>query len=114
MKRRNFLTAAGLTTFMPFGIYAKSYNNAEEQQYVELIKYHLLLGDKKNLVETFYSEVAIPVLNDLGVGPVGVFRPKYGMSKPTLYVMIQHKDLNSFVNLSDFYNLLDIHIMLLL
>jgi len=101
MKRRNFLTAAGLTTFMPFGIYAKSYNNAEEQQYVELIKYHLLLGDKKNLVETFYSEVAIPVLNDLGVGPVGVFRPKYGMSKPTLYVMIQHKDLNSFANLSD-------------
>jgi len=101
MKRRNFLTTAGLSAFIPLGIYAKSQKNAEEQQYVELIKYHLPLGNKKNLVEEFYRDVAIPVLNDLGIGPVGVFRPRYGMSDPTLYVMVQHKDLDSFANLSD-------------
>jgi hypothetical protein len=101
MKRRNFLTTAGLSAFLPFGLYAKSNKNAEDQQYVELIKFHLPLGDKKNLVEEFYKNVAIPILNDMGIGPVGVFRSKYGMNKPTLYVMIQHKDLDTFANLSD-------------
>ena len=101
MKRRNFLTTAGLSTLIPFGIYANPRKNAEEQQYVELIKYQLPLGNKKNLVEEFYRDVAIPVLNGMSVGPIGVFRPKYGMSQPTLYVMIQHKDLESFASLSD-------------
>jgi len=101
MKRRNFLTTAGLSTLLPFGMYAKSRENAEDQQYVELIKYHLPLGNKKGLVEDFYKNVAIPILNEMGIGPVGVFSAKYGMSKPTLYVMIQHKDLDSFSGLSE-------------
>lgn len=104
MKRRNFLTTAGLSTLLPFGMYAKSLKknkNQEDQQYVELIQYHLPLGNKRNLVEDFYRDVAIPVLNDMGIGPVGVFRSKYGMNKPTLYVLIQHKDLDSFASLSD-------------
>jgi hypothetical protein len=101
MKRRNFLTTAGFSAFLPFSAYAKSAKKAEEQQYVELIKYHLPLGNNKNLVEQFYKDVAIPVLNEMGIGPVGVFRTKYGMNKPTLYVMIQHKDLESFASLSD-------------
>jgi hypothetical protein len=102
MKRRNFLTAAGLSTLFPFSMYANSNKNKEEdQQYVELIKYHVPLGNKKNVVEDFYRDVAIPALGEMGVGPVGVFKPKYGMNKPSLWVMIQHKDLDSFVNLSD-------------
>jgi len=101
MKRRNFLTTAGLTSLLPFSAFASSSRKEEQQQYVELIKYHLPLGENRNLVEEFYSNVAIPVLSDMGVGPVGVFRPKYGMSQPTLYVMIQHKDLESFSTLSD-------------
>lgn len=101
MKRRNFLTAAGLSTLFPFGMYAKAGKNAEEQQFVEMIQYHLPLGNKQRGVEDFYAKVAIPALNDMGIGPVGVFRNKYGLNKPSLYVMIQHKDLESFANLPD-------------
>ena len=101
MKRRNFLTTAGLSAFLPFGAYSKSADKAEEQHFVELIKYHLPLGNNKNLVEQFYMDVAIPALNEMGIGPVGVFRTKYGMNKPTLYIMIQHKDLESFSSLTD-------------
>ena len=101
MKRRNFLTAAGLSTILPFSAYANSSKSSEEQQYVELIKYQLPVGNKKNVVESFYKEVAIPALKEIVVGPVGVFRPKYGMNKPSLWVMIQHKDLESFVSLGE-------------
>jgi hypothetical protein len=101
MKRRNFLTAAGLSTVLPFSMYARSQETTEAQQYVELIKYQLPLGNKKNVVESFFKEVAIPALTEIGMGPVGVFRPKYGMNKPSLWVMIQHKDLESFVSMGE-------------
>jgi len=101
MKRRNFLATAGLSSLLPFSMFAKSKQNAEEQQYVELIKYQLPIGNKKGIVEEFYKNVAIPTLSEMGIGPVGVFNPKYGMNKPSLWVMIQHQDLESFANLSE-------------
>ena len=100
MKRRHFLSAAGLSAILPFGLYARPQESNEDQQFVELLKYHLPIGDKKRLVQDFYKDIAIPVLNDMGAGPVGVFNIKYGSNAPTLYVMIQHKDLNSFADIS--------------
>lgn len=101
MKRRNFITAAGLASVMPFRAFSESSGTNESQGYIELIKYHLNVGPEKGVVEKFYEEVAIPALNDMGIGPVGVFRVKYGFNQPSLYVLIEHKNLESFATLND-------------
>jgi hypothetical protein len=101
MKRRNFLAATGLATAAPFGIFAKTFEKKEDQQYFELIKYHLKVGSEKGLVENFYRDVAIPVLNGMGISPVGIFRVRYGANEPSLYILIPHKTVDSFVTLYD-------------
>jgi hypothetical protein len=101
MKRRNFLTAAGLASVAPLGVYAGSFEKKDNRQYFELIKYRLGVGAEKNSVEDFYKNVAIPALNEMGVGPVGVFRVRYGANDPSLYVLLQHKTIDSFVTLYD-------------
>ncbi len=102
MKRRNFFTAAGIATaMMPFHGFASPKRKKEDRKFIELIKYHLKVGPEKGIVENFYEEVAIPVLNELGAGPVGVFRVKYGANKPSLYVMIEHESAASFATLND-------------
>ena len=68
-----------------------------EQEYLELIKYHLRTGSKKNLVSNFYRDVAIPALNRIGISPIGVFNAKYGANSSTLYVLIPHKSIDSAV-----------------
>ncbi len=101
MKRRNFITTAGLASVMPFSAFSGSSGSNQEQQYIELIKYHLNVGPERGRVEKFYEEVAIKALNDMGIGPVGVFRVKYGFNQPSLYVLIQHKNLESFATVND-------------
>jgi len=101
MKRRNFLTAAGLASFAPFSSFSRSSDQQEDQHYFEMIKYHLNVGPDKGLVENFYKEIAIPVLNGMGISPVGIFRVRYGANMPSLYVLIQHPTIDSFVSLYD-------------
>jgi hypothetical protein len=37
----------------------------------------------------------------MGISPVGVFRVRYGANSPTLYVLMQHKTIESFTTLYD-------------
>lgn len=101
MKRRNFLTAAGLASMAPFSSFARSSEKKEDRQYFELIKYHLKVGPEKGRVENFYKEVAIPALNGMGISPIGIFQVRYGANQPSLYVLIPHKTLESFATLND-------------
>ncbi len=97
MKRRQFLTAAGLAGLAGLGSTAAAEGKRE---YFELRRYRTHVGSKKNLVGNFLREVGIPAMNRIGIGPVGVFNAKYGPSDPTLYVMLVHKSLASVVNTS--------------
>jgi len=101
MKRRNFLTAAGIATVAPLGGFAKSFEKKDDRQYLEMIKYRLNVGPDRSLVENFYKEVAIPVLNGMGISPIGIFSVRYGANDPTLYVLIQHQTIDSFITLYD-------------
>ena len=102
MKRRKFFTAAGMATaMMPFSGFAGTKKKDEDRRFIELIKYQLNVGPERGRVENFYEKVAIPVLNDMGGGPVGVFRVKYGYNQPSLYVMIEHDSIESFSTLYD-------------
>ena len=97
MKRRQFLTAAGLAGLAGLGSAAAAEGKRE---YFEFRRYRTHVGSKKNLVGNFLREVGIPAMNRIGIGPVGIFNAKYGPSDPTLYVMLVHKSLESVVNAS--------------
>ncbi len=97
MKRRKFIAsgaALGLAGYAPF-VHAGT-SKKIDQTYIELIRYTLFTGEKKNRVRDFYRDVAIAALNRTGISPVGVFDVKYGENKPYLYVLLQHESLESF------------------
>lgn len=99
MKRREFLTTAGLAGVAGVSSLAMA-DQGEQREYFEFRKYHLNTGSKKNQVGDFLRKVGIPAMNRIGVGPVGVFTSKYGPNQPTLYVLIVHKSLDSVVTCS--------------
>jgi hypothetical protein len=96
MKRKEFLTSAGLLGVMPFVPGTASDQSAKEpNQFVELIKYQLHPGAKKSMVSDFYKNVAIPALNRIGISKVGVFVPVYGPQNHYLYVMVPHTSMEA-------------------
>lgn len=97
MKRKEFLTSAGLVGAMPFvsGFANSTSLKKEPNQFVELIKYQLHPGAKQSLVSEFYKNVAIPALNRIGISQVGVFSPVYGIGNLSLYVMIPHESMEA-------------------
>ncbi len=101
MKRRKFIAsgaALGLASYAPFAEAAAS--EKKGQTYIELIRYTLFTGEKKDRVRNFYRDVAIKALNRAGISPVGVFDVKYGENAPYLYVLLQHESLESFATYS--------------
>lgn len=97
MKRKEFLTSAGLLGVMPFvpGIASEQSGKKDENQFVELIKYQLHPGARKSMVADFYKNVAIPALNRIGISKVGVFSAVYGPSNLSMYVMIPHASMEA-------------------
>ncbi len=102
MKRRDFFPAAGAAAAFPafgFSPMAGKENQETTGDYLELIKYRLSTGAKKNAVRDFYKDAAIPALNKMGIPCVGVFNVKFGANAPSLYVLIGHKSIDSFLSL---------------
>jgi hypothetical protein len=73
---------------------------ATEAQYFELRTYTTLYGDQKRLLDTFLREAAIPAWNRMGINPVGVFTPRYGLSDPSVMVLLPHPSLASVENVT--------------
>jgi len=96
MKRRHFLAGIGPLAVAPIVGYSNNMNtSAENQQYIEVLKYTLPLGDNKGRTEKYYAEAAIPALNKLRIENIGVFNVIYGSNAPSLYVFIPHNTLES-------------------
>ncbi|MFO1498463.1 MAG: NIPSNAP family protein [Verrucomicrobiota bacterium] len=105
MKRRHFLKSAvaassafGLTQVMPA---AAQSDDKPAREFYELRLYHLRRGAKQKLFDDFYREAAIPAMNRIGLGPIGVFHVSTGPDSPTAYVLIPHKSLESFATATD-------------
>ena len=98
MKRRNFLTAAGLLGTAPLTGAASLFaaDRADRQLY-ELRKYRLLNFAKQERLSTFLEEAAIPAWNRIDIEPVGVFSVRYGPTEPTLYTLLPHPSAESFL-----------------
>lgn len=102
MNRRNFvstsLTAAGAASLANAAQYT---GKGEKQEYYELRLYHQLNGTKKKLLNDYLGNAFIPAVNRTGIKTVGAFTVMYGPNRPSLYVLIPHPTLESFVGLSD-------------
>ncbi len=102
MKRRNFLAGLGPLAIAPMAAYSNVKNaSAENQQYIEVLKYKLPHGSNKGRVEKYYADAAIPALNKLGIKDIGVFKIMYGPNDPTLLVIIPHDDMDSVMTYRD-------------
>src|SRR6185295_14536671 len=63
--------------------------------------YHLRRGPKQKLFDDFYRQAAIPAMNRNGIASVGVFSVMAGPDSPTMYVLLTHNSVESFVTSYD-------------
>lgn len=105
MKRRDFLctsAAVGSLGVISATVYgtASGQSSAAQKEFYELREYKLASLAKRDTWERFYAEVAIPALNRLGLGPIGVFKLADD-SSPNFWVLIPHPTLETVVTLAD-------------
>ncbi len=100
MKRREFLTVAGFAGVSSIAS-AMERGGRAEREYFELRRYHLLNRANTLALGDFLREVGLAAMNRIGIEAVGVFNVMYGPNKPTLYVLLVHKSLESVVTASE-------------
>ena len=121
MKRREFLTASGVTAAALTSATAIEANAAQPlnifrsgraatsrtREYVEVRKYTVKDADKRTKLVEILDKALVPALNRQGLKPVGVFAPLEGDVVPqnekeknalTVFVVIPHKTTETFVN----------------
>src|SRR5438552_14801069 len=108
MKRREFLksslaaaSVAGLASATAVKTSAAESAGKPAREIYELRLYHLRRGPKQKLFDDFYREAAIPAMNRNGISTVGVFSVMAGADSPTMYVLLAHKSMESFVTSYD-------------
>jgi hypothetical protein len=105
MQRRRFLksalTATAAASLSQNLAMAAESTDQPAREFYELRLYHLRRGPKQQLFDEFYRQAAIPAMNRIGLGPIGVFNVATGPDSPTMYVLIPHKSLDSFATATD-------------
>ncbi len=98
MKRRDFLAATALAGAVPLKTIAAAaaQGDMSKREYYELRQYHLLSRGGIKRLDDFLRDAALPALNRSGIEPVGVFNVMFGPNRPTIYVLLPHKSLESF------------------
>ena len=66
--------------------------------YYELRQYHLRTTMRQEFGD-YLRDVSVPALNRVGVDPVGVFTTMFGPGSPTFWLLLRHKDIESFATL---------------
>jgi len=101
MKRREFLAAGVVGAAGLSSLAAAGEQSSQKREYFELRRYHLLNRAKTRVLGDFLREVGIAAMNRIGIRAVGVFNVVYGPNKPTMYVLLVHKSLESVVTASE-------------
>jgi len=103
MKRNEFLAVSALAAAAGMGrnAVAGGKDARVRPEYYELRLYHMHVGDKKKVLNSFVRDAEIPALNRLGIEPVGVFTSRYGADSLTLYMLIPYTSLESFSTVAD-------------
>jgi hypothetical protein len=104
MRRRDFLTQAGLATgALALPPVAKARNKKPAKQFLELRTYHFASPEKQQAFEQFLESAAVPAFNRAGARPVGVFKLlmndnpdlKLTADNTDLYVLLPHSSVES-------------------
>lgn len=100
MQRRDFLAtsmAAGIGAVMANELaQATESGQGGRKQLLELRRYQIASAEKRDRLEHFFAELAIPLWNRIGIQPVGVFRHLEG-DDPSLFVLLPHNTCETIV-----------------
>mgnify|MGYP001193188603 FL=1 len=100
MQRREFLASSvigSMETVMAMSELAQALDGNEgNKQLLELRRYQIATTEKRDRLEKFLAEVAIPVWNNLGIRPVGVFR-YLEAEDPSLFVLLPHNTCETVI-----------------
>ncbi len=101
MKRREFIAASCLAGLAPLGGAAAAQDSTEGggKQYFELRLVRLASKEKQKGLVDFLGDAAIPAMNRLGIGPVGVFSDLEDESQD-VYILMPHKSLESVATMT--------------
>ena len=100
MQRREFLASSvigSVGTVMAISELTQAVEGSgKSKQLLELRRYQIATPEKRDRLEKFLAEVAIPVWNNLGIRPVGVFRYLEG-EDPSLFVLLPHNTCETVI-----------------
>ncbi len=92
------LFAFTLIALTPIFAFAGDHKAMKEKTYLEWVRFELLNNTKRAALEKYLGDTVIPQLNENGCSPIGVFRPKYGAHGNEVYMLVPHKNIESFQN----------------
>ena len=96
MNRRKFITTTAIAGATSTTLLQGAGHKNHQQGYLELIRFVVLNRSSIRTLEKYLGDTVIPELNKLGCSPVGVFKPKYGSHGADVYMLVPHKDIESF------------------
>jgi hypothetical protein len=76
---------------------------AKKRQFYQLKTYTFATDEQMAVTEAYLRDAYLPALQRMGIGPVGVFKPRPGEEAPAkkLYVLIPFTSLKQFVGLEE-------------
>jgi hypothetical protein len=99
MKRRDFIATSSVAAMAAGSmVQAADTETATAQQFIELRQYHQNPGSRREPLEDYLKNAALPAWNRAGITPVGVFTVMYGQNQPSLYVLLPHPSWESVLN----------------
>jgi hypothetical protein len=97
MQRRKFLSGLGVAGATGVvGRAAAARAAAARPMYYELRSFQLRVGSQVKPMNDYLGEVLVPLLNKLGVQPVGAFQLTFGPQMPTLYLLSSYESLAQY------------------
>lgn len=103
MDRRNFLSNSAAASALSFADAAiasaqsAASGSTSVSEYYDLRRYQLISGPGTRLTDQHFSGTLIPALNQIGIGPVGVFSVYFGPDTPAYYLLLPSTKLETLV-----------------
>ena len=100
MQRRQFLAASLATSAAAFMDDATAQKSmARSREFYLIRRYQLQSGPQTKLTESYFRDALIPVLNRMGMNPIGAFALKFGPETPRYYLLIPSHSVEALATL---------------
>lgn len=96
MNRRKFIATTAIAGATSTTLLQGAGHKNQKAGYLELIRFVVRNRPAVRTLENYLGDTVIPGLNKLGCSPIGVFKPKHGSHGADVYMLVPHKDMDSF------------------